>query len=274
MNKPKLVICDIDATLVVKHKTLTERAKKAIQKLREKGVYFGIASGRPLYQIRENIKEWGYDDFDCVIGLNGGSVWDGIHKKEYSFYPMKKEWLKETYELMKDFPTEPSLYRDGKEMFLRESTLSEIARNFYANGNVSISEGLDDFLGYDTGKIMYRLYKEEDMPPIEAWVKNHPNKNWVGFKTGPVLIEFCDKNCNKGFGTKEFCRLNNIDLADVIAFGDTSNDNEMLEIAGTGVCMLNGSDDTKAVADIITDKICDDDGWADFIETHVLPLFE
>lgn len=274
MNKPKLVICDIDATLVVKHQNLTERAKKAITTLREKGVYFGIASGRPLYQIRENIKEWGFEDFDCVVGLNGGSLWDGIHKQEYSFFPMKKEWLQETYELMKDFHTEPSLYRNNTEMFLKESPLADIARQFYPEGGVSISKGKEDFLGQDSGKIMYRLYTEEDMAPIEAWIKKHPNENWVGFKTGPILVEFCDKNCNKGFGTKEFCRLNNIDLADVMAFGDTSNDNEMLEVAGVGVCMLNGSDDTKAVADIISDKVCDEDGWAHFIETYVLPLFE
>lgn len=274
MNKPKLVICDIDATLVVKHTKLTERAKKAIDFMRSKGVYFGIASGRPLYQIRENIQEWGYEDLDCIIGLNGGSVWDGIHQKEYSFYPMKKEWLKETFDLMSKFNTEPSLYRDGNEMFLRESKLSEFARNFYAKGKVSISQGEEDFLGQEAGKIMYRLYTEEDMAPIEAWIAENPNPNWVGFKTGPVLVEFCDKNCNKGFGTLEFCKYNNIDIADVIAFGDTTNDNEMLKVAGTGVCMLNGSDDTKAIADIISDKTCDEDGWADFIEKYVLPLLD
>ena len=43
----KLVICDIDATLVNEKKELTPRTKKALIQLHEKGIYFGIASGRP-----------------------------------------------------------------------------------------------------------------------------------------------------------------------------------------------------------------------------------
>ena len=62
--------------------------------------------------------------------------------------------------------------------------------------------------------------------------------------------------------------MNDMSLEEVIAFGDTSNDNEMLKVAGTGVCMLNGSDDTKACADIITEKTCLEDGWADYMENH------
>jgi hydroxymethylpyrimidine pyrophosphatase-like HAD family hydrolase len=34
--------------------------------------------------------------------------------------------------------------------------------------------------------------------------------------------------------------------------------------------MKNGSDDTKAIADAITEKTCDEDGWADYIEKNVL----
>ena len=49
--------------------------------------------------------------------------------------------------------------------------------------------------------------------------------------------------------------MNNIALEDVAAFGDTTNDNDMIAISGTGVCMCNGSDDTKAIADFITEKV-------------------
>ena len=68
MKTCKLVICDIDGTIVVKHKKLTSRAKKVINLLQQNGIYFGIASGRPIFQIKETIKGWGYDDFDVLIG--------------------------------------------------------------------------------------------------------------------------------------------------------------------------------------------------------------
>ena len=67
MKTCKLVICDIDGTIVVKHKKLTSRAKKVINLLQQNGIYFGIASGRPIFQIKETIKGWGYDDFDVLI---------------------------------------------------------------------------------------------------------------------------------------------------------------------------------------------------------------
>ena len=62
--------------------------------------------------------------------------------------------------------------------------------------------------------------------------------------------------------------MNGYSLDEIIAFGDTSNDNEMLEVAGLGVCMMNGSDDTKAIADVITEKPCEEDGWAHYMENE------
>ena len=45
----KLVICDIDATLVNEKKELTPRTKKDLIQLHEKGIYFGIASGQNVW---------------------------------------------------------------------------------------------------------------------------------------------------------------------------------------------------------------------------------
>ena len=53
-----------------------------------------------------------------------------------------------------------------------------------------------------------------------------------------------------------------------MAFGDTTNDHTMLEPSCVGVCLKNGSDDTKAIADIITDYPCDEDDWARFMEMY------
>lgn len=49
-------------------------------------------------------------------------------------------------------------------------------------------------------------------------------------------------------------------LDKVVAFGDTTNDNTMLEINGYGVCLQNGSEITKAIADAITEYLCNEDG--------------
>lgn len=268
MKKIKLVICDIDGTLIVKHETLTPRAKKAINELRQKGIYFGVASGRPLYQIRYSLNEWGFNDFDIIIGLNGSSLWNGIEQKEYSYYKMKKEWIKETIDLMKPFPSNPSIYKENKQLFFKEDEMFRM----YAEKTgleVEVAKSIEDLYQEDNAKIMFRV-SELDMPEIEKMVKRHHSDSFVGFKTSPIMMEFCDKRINKGDALIKFCQMNNISLNEVVAFGDTTNDNEMLITAGLGVCMHNGSEDTKSIADCITEKNCDEDGWADYMEQHIM----
>ena len=56
----------------------------------------------------------------------------------------------------------------------------------------------------------------------------------------------------------------------VASFGDMTNDISLFEVSGLSVCMANGSPDAKAAAQIVTEKGVDEDGWADFVEKHLL----
>jgi hypothetical protein len=261
--KPQLVITDLDATLIVKHQMLSPRAKKAIETLQAHGVYFGIASGRPVEQITPSLEEWGITT-QVILAFNGCHLLDCITNQKYEYYPMKAQWIKETFELMKPFHVVPNIVVDGINYFGEDMHFPKIS-----NFPIEIVED-PSFYWVDTPKIMWRLYDEADMPKIEAYLAEHPSPYYQGFKTGPGLIEIANRQVSKGFALKEFCRMENIDIANVIALGDTSNDNELLQAAGCGVCMKNGSDDTKAIADAITEKTCDEDGWADYIEKNVL----
>jgi hydroxymethylpyrimidine pyrophosphatase-like HAD family hydrolase len=58
---------------------------------------------------------------------------------------------------------------------------------------------------------------------------------------------------------------------DVLAIGDSMNDEAMIRWAGVGVAMVNGDERIKAVADLVSERTNDDDGVADVIEKYVLP---
>ena len=58
-----------------------------------------------------------------------------------------------------------------------------------------------------------------------------------------------------------------------MSFGDMSNDNELLRTAGWGVCMKNGSSDAKASANDITEYTNNENGFAQYIASNVLPVF-
>ena len=56
---------------------------------------------------------------------------------------------------------------------------------------------------------------------------------------------------------------------EVAAVGDNYLDREMIEWAGLGVCMADGAEAVRAVADLIIPP-CDEDGVSYFIEHHIL----
>lgn len=270
MMEKKLVLCDIDNTLVVKHHRLTPRAKAVIDTLHEKGIYFGIASGRTLGQIKYMANTWGLHDTEILIGMNGCELWDGIEKRKYEQFLMKKEWLREIITFMKDYPTTNILmYVDEHIIYTQDDELME-ASIAASNMPAHKIDDLSLFYRSDNAKIMFRV-DEVTMRKLEAYFKTHPNDHYQAFKTQPTMLEFCHKQVSKAYAMQKFCDLHGVDMAKVTAFGDTSNDNEMLQASGWGVCLKNGSEDTKAIADEITEKTCAEDGWADYMETHYLP---
>src|SRR5882762_6402884 len=66
-----LVLADVDGTLVTQDKVLTERAKDAVRRLRERGVRFAVTSGRPPLGMRM-INEGLHLDTP-IAGFNGGT---------------------------------------------------------------------------------------------------------------------------------------------------------------------------------------------------------
>ena len=66
----KLVLADVDGTLVTKDKILTQRASAAVQALRQRGIGFAITSGRPPRGMAMLIEPLGIDT--PVAGFNGG----------------------------------------------------------------------------------------------------------------------------------------------------------------------------------------------------------
>lgn len=266
--KKQLIVCDIDSTLIVKYQPLSQRSKAVIEELKKRGVYFGIASGRSLEEIRSIMHSWGYEDFDLVIGLNGSVIWDGIHKKKYEDFILKKEWIREILDIMTPYPKVNIMMYRGHHV-LCETIEDHLKRVTDASKMIPKPvSSWEEFYQEDNAKIMFRV-SEEVMATLERDLKNLPTDRYHAFKTQSTLLEFAHRDVSKGHALKKFCQLEQIPLEAVMAFGDTTNDNDMLAVSGWGVCMKNGSDDTKLIADEITEKTIDDDGWADYMENYL-----
>lgn len=267
----KLVVCDIDNTLTTKHHPLSPRAKAAIIALKEHGIAFGIASGRSLEEVKRMLKTWQLPTIDCIIALNGSVLWDETYQQVDTYFQLKKEHIYEIMELMKPFQHNALVYRCDQILTQRLDDVVLLSAQTAGMQAVVVSDEV--LYAQDNAKIMFRI-DERDMETIEAYVKQHPSSNYHAFKTQSTLLEFCDKRVSKAFALEKFCKQHKLSLSDVMAFGDTTNDNTMLQRSGVGVCMKNGTMDTLAIANTHTDLPCHEDGWADFIEHYFISRWE
>lgn len=269
MENIKVICCDIDNTITDSKHNTSQRNINTITKLRNKGYLFGLASGRPVQDIMNKYKEWNLEkQFDFLIGWNGCQLYDDSTKQIYKYNYMSAEDIKETIEFMSQFDCAINMYY--KDEYHSSRKTDEAWYSAFRNKRKFIvEENIKNFYKEANGGIMFRT-KLEEMPLIEEKIeKELKNKNYVGFKTQVDLMEFAHKSSNKGYALKKYLELHNISENQCVAFGDTTNDNEMLKMC-YGVCLKNGSEDTKRCAKIITDIECDHDGFSDFVDKHIL----
>ncbi len=267
----KLVVCDIDGTLTTTASEFTAVTKQAIEDLHANGIGFGIASGRGADQLVKVAKDkWGIQwPLDIVIGVNGAELLDNSTGELHTYYPLQCEWIKEIIELLEPFPhLNPFIYKNGMMVckIEEDGVVASSKRNKMEFTVTDVSE----FYAEPCGKLLVRVSEEEMEPLLDYFNNQHPSKYYHAFKTQTTMMEFMDWRVNKGVALVEYCKLKGLDINTVAAFGDIENDNELLKEAGLGVCMINGSDETKSYANDISDKSNDEDGVADYIYKYIL----
>lgn len=265
----RLVLCDIDSTLINSRRELTPRTKEMIERLHASGVYFGLASGRPVDELQKYAPAWGFSfPFEFLIGMNGSELWDELQQKQYDYYKLKKEWIREILEAMKPFPSNAFIYQDGK--LVAQAIDEQMKKSAVTSQKpIYVIQSDEELYARDNAKIMFRMSKEQT-PLVEQYFDKHPNPYYKAFKTQTTLIEFADRRISKAYALEKLCERYDFSLENVWSFGDTTNDNTMLQVSGRGICMCNGSEDTKAIADEITEFDNNHDGVAVYIEEHFL----
>ena len=265
IEKISVLAADIDGTLALKGGNLMPETRKAFQRLHKEGVLIGVASGRPLdKRIINRAQEWelGFD-FDYVIGMNGGELYDKNEGEIEKYYQLKKEDVHDIVSFLAPLPLNVIVYNQGYDDISALHMDAFLIDSQQRNNSVVTIGDVDYVSRFDTGKIEVHV-KPEDLPEVMAVVNAHPSENYVCVKTfeGPnhITIEFIDPHINKGLALRQFSEKYNIPLSEFIAFGDMENDIDLLKTAGWGVCMINGADNVKAIAQDVTEYGVTEDG--------------
>lgn len=267
----KLFVADIDNTLRGRRSPVPGPVTlKAFQRMHDQGIILGIASGRPLWQnVRDHYKEWKLPfQFDFLIGMNGGELWDKTTDQTENYNLLSTETLKEIVDGFSSLENvNPFVYRTGAE--LSRYVDDEMLASGRRHGSKIIACSSDaDLYSEPTGKILYRCGTVENAVRVEQYGQKMFGDRISCFRTGPTLVELQDPRNNKGAALKEYCKNHNISLEDVIAFGDAENDIQMLKVSGISVCLKNGMDSVKKVCDAVTEYDCDQDGVGRYLYDH------
>ena len=271
-NKYKLVVCDIDGTLTHDGTIIpSSHTLEVIEKLHSSNIGFGLASGRDIGQLQNLKYDWNLSfDFDLIIGLNGSEYYDLKHDTKEVLYSLSQEDIKDIIEkMLNKFPDlNVSVYRDNVRYLRFEDEMAIMSKKRNNMNNYYVKD-ISEMWEKPCPKVMFRV-SEEVMRQIEPYAIEISNDRYRSCKTQSTMLEFVHRNSDKGNALKAYCERNSIDLKEVVSFGDMDNDKEMLEVAGLGVCMKNGSDKCKESANAISELDNNEDGCAYFIEKYIL----
>lgn len=265
-----MIATDLDGTLLDSHKQVSEETRKVLRELKNRGILFGIASGRPVESGQILVHDWGLEnDISFLIGMNGGALYDMRTKAKHKYYPLSGDKILEIMEHFKDMDVIFQCML-GNDRFVSKSTEKTRAHaKLFCEHEHEVD--LQEFLpGREIDKLILFL-DPELMPAIRQRATTFSDPAYTSMQTADNLYEYMDPRINKGFGIEKACKHYGITPDHVVAFGDAENDEAMIETVGLGVAMANASDELKRIADVVLKETNDQDGLAHFVENVVLP---
>lgn len=267
MEDIKLILADIDGTLLNDSGQVTPLTREAIHKLKDVNIRFGISTGRTPYAVRRLLKDWGLDDAtDYIIGFNGGSIYN-VHTQEMSSnFMLDGETVFELLDDLKDFQFNACIYDKDTLHTLREDRLMIMTAQMN-----KLELVVDDFEGYrqsGVNKVLVTAEKDE-MDRIVAYFEEHPEpRNYKPARSADVRLEVIHPELSKSKGIAILLERLGLRPDQVMTFGDMMNDFDMIRDY-VGVAMGNADERIKNVAKYHTASN-NDDGIGIFIEENFL----
>lgn len=267
----RLIASDLDETLIMKDRTVCRENIEAIRKLKDLGVYFVCATGRPFFTAYGTLKELGQyeEEGQYVISFNGGAITENKGDRLIHFEGITFEQANELYKRGLKYDVCQHVYTKDT-VYVSNINPDEVAYLDNRQEFTAIDEPDLEFLrGQDIVKCLYENTDHAYLRSIAAELTDITSDMDVSYSSNRYL-EFNKLGVNKGAGLLRLAAILGIDQKDTIAIGDNYNDLSMIKAAGLGVGVANTIESMKPECDYITERDCDHGAVAEVIEKFIL----
>lgn len=256
LTDKKILLFDLDGTLLRSDKTISERTLKVLNKCRKSGILVGVSTSRGEKNSLQFIEKLCPD---IVISSGGALV---TYKGEYIY---KAEFsVEETQNMI-------ALAREicGSDCEITMDTLHEHYWNYKIDPNIAdASWGVSIYTDYhdfsqETLKMCVEIFDSEKAQKLSESLSDC---DCVKFVDGD-WYKFTKKTATKEQTIFKLCEVCDVSVENIIAFGDDLVDIGMLQLCGTGIAMGNALPEVKEIADVVIDTN-DNDGIAKWIEEN------
>jgi Cof subfamily protein (haloacid dehalogenase superfamily) len=261
MTRIALVVSDVDGTLLTKDKTLTDGAKRAVQKLHAAGIGFTITSSRPTIGMRFLIEPL---HITLPLGAFNGSCIVDPHLNPIDQHLIPSAAVQRTLDVLNEYGADIWLFTS--DLWLTRNGNGEYVphekRAIRADPTV-----VPDFTPYlaSACKIVGASGDAAMLQRCEAAMQEALGTQATAVRSQSYYLDVTPPGCNKGTFVEAMARRLGISTDAVVTIGDMQNDLAMFRKSGISFAMGNATDDVKMVATHVTASN-EDEGFAKAIE--------
>lgn len=244
-----VVYMDLDGTALDTTGTIRPETKKAVELFKKKGGRVGVATGRTYEQAERAIQE--IEPNLPVVLFNGGMIFETDKGKFKVIGNLDAETRRICVTLLANSPIVKGLILHYPSTSIPDRN-SEALNEFAKIYDIKFTFQENLFNASSDSLVKVLIVCQDNKTEI---VKNSleaviPNTSRVVISS-PVNVEVLPIAISKATALRQIAMQNSFSLNEVIAFGDSGNDVEMIKSVGLGIAMCNGRPETLEVADII-----------------------